>query len=56
MFIENEAVNLLSPVGRYVLAADWQSGYVAPTELKRRVYTVYYKHIVPTGLNMGQSQ
>ncbi len=52
MFIEKEVINLLSTV-RVV----YQSGYVAPTELKRWVSnTEYYKHFVPTGLNMGQSQ
>ena len=56
MFIENRVKTLLSPVGRYVIESVYRSRYVAPTELKSWVYTEYYKHIVPTGLNIRQSQ
>ena len=54
MFIVPNVLNLFRSVG--AIFVQRFVGQISHLRSERDYYTLFYKHIVPTGLNIGQSQ
>lgn len=52
MFIELYSTNLFSPVGTQCVWTCYWYLHIVPAELKRGGDSVFYKHIIPTGLKI----